>query len=121
MKQDVLNQIKWYFSVRKIFDFDGKPYEEIESHPSGCTGFKAFYIVDTHGRKKIPVTRHPNIYKSLMKTKGSVNLHIKMYAEDRAKGILPRIEFDEICKQINAPSWFIEAVENQKWKYYGKE
>lgn len=54
----------------------------------------------------------------LLKTKGSVNLHIKMYAEDRAKGYLPKVEFDKICSEYDLPSWFIGAVERQKFKYY---
>ena len=41
-----------------------------------------------------------------------------MYAEDRAKGTLPKIEFDKICNEFNVPSWFIKAVEKQKYKYY---
>lgn len=37
-----------------------------------------------------------------------------MYAEDRAGGTLSPDDLSEICKQINAPEWFISAVENQK-------
>ena len=66
----------------------------------------------------IKPTYEPNKLKTLLKTKGSVNLHIKMYAEDRAKGYLPKIEFDKICTEYDLPSWFIDAVENQKKKYF---
>lgn len=121
MKKEIVSQINWYFGLRKKFNFDGKPDEEIEFNLNGCDGFTAFYNVDTHGKKKLKPTKHPNIYKALMKTKSSLNLHIKMYAEDRANGTLPKVEFDKICEEINAPPWFIEAVENQKVKYYGKE
>ena len=121
MKKETRNQIIWYFSLRKKFTFDGKLDEEVEFDINGVDGFTLFYLVDTNGRKKIKPTKHPNIYKALMKTKSSINLHIKMYAEDRESGVLPKIEFEEICKEINAPPWFIDAVENQKLKFYGKE
>lgn len=105
----------WYLSVRHIFNFDGKSYIESNYNRNGLDGKKAFYIYDSQG--KIVSTKHPNLLQILLKVKGSVNLHIKMYAEDRAKGILPKILFDEICQQIKAPDWFISAVENQKKKY----
>jgi hypothetical protein len=120
MKKEVLEQIKWYFSLRKKFNFDGKPFEEVVFDRNGIDGVTLFYNVDSRGKRVLKPTRHPNIYQSLMKTKSSINLHIKMYAEDRAKGILPKIEFEKICEEINAPKWFIDAVENQKNRYYEK-
>jgi hypothetical protein len=83
---------------------------------NGVDAKEAFYRWDSQGR--ITPTKEPDLLYSLLKTKGSVNLHIKMYAEDRAKGILPKIIFDEICEEYFVPLWFIEAVENQKSKYY---
>jgi hypothetical protein len=41
-----------------------------------------------------------------------------MYAEDRAKGILPKVLFNEMCVEFKTPLWFKEAVEHQKCKYY---
>jgi hypothetical protein len=60
----------------------------------------------------------PVLFKKLLNTKASINLHIKMYAEDRARGYLPKIEFDDMCREIYFPNWFINAVESQKYKYY---
>lgn len=113
---------KWYLLMRHKFSFDGKGeyffkrqgYVEpmFVEDKNGMDGKKAFYCIDTYGK---PVkTKHPNLLLSLLKTKGSVNLHIKMYAEDRATGVLPRILFDELCEEIQAPQWFYAAVENQK-------
>lgn len=82
----------------------------------GVNGKEAFYQWDSNG--KIVPTKHPNILFTLLKTKGSVNLHIKMYAEDRARGLFPYIEFRAFCIKYKCPSWFREAVENQKCKYY---
>jgi hypothetical protein len=41
-----------------------------------------------------------------------------MYAEDRAKCNMNKIEFRALCINIKAPAWFREAVEKQKVKYY---
>lgn len=113
----------WYLKVSTIFTFDGtkdyynkKGVELIQFNENGKTAKECFYLYDTNGI--ITPTKEPEKLKILLKTKGSVNLHIKMYAEDRARGYLPKIEFDKICLEYNLPDWFIEAVENQKHKYY---
>ncbi len=108
---------EWYLSVRKLFNFDGyDDWEYVVYDKNGVDGKKAFHIYDSLG--KVAATKHPNILHTLLKTKGSVNLHIKMYAEDRAKGLFPLIEFRAFCIKLKAPYWFKEAVENQKYKYY---
>jgi hypothetical protein len=116
MKQKVKEQINWYLSARHLFNFDGKISEEIEYDKNGKDGFNAFYVFDSNGKKE--KTKHPNIFQALCKTKGSVNLHIKMYAEDRAKGVLPKMIFDEMITGLKIPNWFVNAVETQKGKYY---
>ncbi len=106
----------WFLSMRKVFCFDGKPPLKTIYDKDGKSGKEAFFLYDSQG-KFIP-TRHPLLLASLIRTKGSVNLHIKMYAEDRAKGRLPLILFEEICAAFNAPAWMKAAVEKQKGKYY---
>ena len=114
---------KWYLSISDIFNFDGrkeyynkKGIEIIQFDENGKTAKECFYLYDTNGI--IKPTCEPDTLKTLFKTKGSVNLHIKMYAEDRAKGLLPKIIFEEIVEEYNLPKWFVKAVEKQKWKYY---
>ncbi len=120
---------KWYLSVRHHFNFDGVDvyikrkdgiaYPVIVYDKQGADGKYAFYKWDSNG--EIIKTKHPNLLHTLLKTKGSVNLNIKMYAETRASGILPKILFhEEICKPFKVPDWFIESVEKQKMKYYNK-
>jgi hypothetical protein len=115
----------WYFKMRAKFNFDGskdycnkKGQDIIVYDKKGVSGKEAFYKWDSQG--KISPTRHPNILAMLLKTKGSVNLHIKMYAEDRAHGLYPFIEFRAFCIKYKCPKWFKEAVENQKFKYYNQ-
>ena len=82
---------------------------------NGVDGKEAFFIWDSFG--KITTTKHPNLLYILLKTKGSCNLHIKMYAEDRANCNFNRIEFRALCIHFKSPKWFREAVENQKFKF----
>lgn len=113
----------WYKKVSTIFDFDGRGeyltksgVNVISVDHSGVSAKEAFYVFDSKG--KVLGTFEPDELRTLMKTKGSVNLHIKMYAKDRANGLFPKLEFNKFCKHINAPDWFVKAVEQQKLKYY---
>ena len=112
---------EWYLSVSEIFSFDGtKDYiskdgvEIIQHDNNGISAKECFYLYDTKG--VVNATSQPDELRTLLKTKGSVNLHIKMYAEDRAQGRLPLEEFDKIKEELNLPTWFVKAVENQKYK-----
>lgn len=110
--QNFERDFKWYLSMRHIFNFDGvKDYY----NKKGVSGKEAFFQWDSNG--KILKTKHPNLLKALLKTKGSTNLHIKMYAEDRAACNFSGLEFRALCIKFKAPYWFREAVENQKFKY----
>ena len=113
----------WYLSVAHIFNFDGcdnyynkKGVRLIQYSEEGLTAKECFYLYDSQG--VIKQTREAGLLEIILKTKGSVNLHIKMYAEDRAKGYLPKIEFEDMVKELDPPDWFIDAVESQKKKYY---
>lgn len=90
--------------------------DQVVFDKNGADGKRAFYENDANG--KIMPTKHPNILMTLLLVKGGVNLHIKMYAEDRASGIFPGLEFRALCIKLKAPYWFREAVENQKLKYW---
>lgn len=111
----------WYLSVRQLFNFDGTHtyYNKKGQHiiiysKSGVSGKEAFFQYDSNG--VIKPTKHPRLLHNLLKTKGSINLHVKMYAEDRANGILPRPEFEQMCDEFKAPDWFYNAVEAQRVK-----
>lgn len=117
------NDYNWYKLVSDKFNFDGCGYyfnkkgiDLIQPDENGLTAKECFYRYDSEG--KIFKTKEPEELELLLKTKGSVNLHIKMFAEDRAKGYLPKYEFDKIVEELNPPKWFVDAVENQKFKYY---
>jgi len=113
----------WYLKVRSIFNFDGvdgyinkKGKDIIVYDKNGVDGKEAFFKWDSSG--KILPTKHPKLLHALLRTKGSVNLHIKMYAEARAKGLMTFNELNDLCIQYNCPNWFKEAVELQKIKHH---
>ena len=116
----------WYIKMRHVFNFDGKDeyYVKNKGNPivafvydkNGIDGLQSFNQIDTFGKQV--KTKHPNIVKTALKTKGSINLHIKMYAEDLTKGLLFLHEIDEWVKDWNAPSWFKEAIIKQSKKVY---
>jgi len=114
--------VKWYLSVRHIFNFDGTVvYCNKKGNPlivydrNGVDGKEAFFQWDSNG--KVMATKHPNLLHALLKTKGSCNLHIKEYAEDRDSGVMGKIEMRAMCIYWKAPSWFRQAIENQKMQY----
>ncbi len=110
----------WYLSVRNHFSFSGSlPDVNIEYSKGGFNGLYAYYLYDTYGKKTI-ITKHPEILKTVLTVKASVNLHIKMYAEDRATGVLAKVELDTICEEFNTPNWFKEAIEAQKARILSK-
>lgn len=118
-KKHFLRDFSWYLSVRHRFNFDGVDEHLakdgtplVQRDPGGVDAMRAFFEWDSNG--KVLPTRHPNVLETVLRAKGSVNLHIKSWAEDRAKGLFPYKEFRAYCIRIKAPPWVREAVENQK-------
>ena len=106
---------KEYLRLSKFFSFAGCAIDVI-SNATGVDAIEAFFEIESNG--KLFPTKHPNILRRLLICKASVNLHIQMYAEDRAKGYLPKKVFQEMVAEMNLPDWFMDAVEMQKYKFY---
>lgn len=103
--------MKWFLKVHKHFRFAGKTKDDffnkkgipiIQYSPTGVSAYESFYAYDTNG-KVVPTRQYLKLLK-LHTTKASVNLHIQMYAEDRAKGYLPKILLLDILKKVKAPA-----------------
>jgi len=114
-KQNFVRDVTFYLKTRHLFNFDGcvayvdkRGNSVIIYDENGVDGIHAFHVWDSQG--KIIPTKHPRLLETLLRTKGSVNLHIKMYKEDRISGIFPKCEFELFVKEINAPDWFSKAV-----------
>lgn len=123
--KNFIRDYKWYLSVRHLFSFDGRNEwynnhgKNIVGHDKdGIDGIEAFYRYDSGGL--IDRTKHTNLLSCLLRTKGSVNLHIKAFAEDLASGSYPKIELRAFCIHIKAPQWFRTAIERQVQVIRGK-
>lgn len=99
----------WYLKYRSTFDFDGHLDRDIVYSKDGIDGKQAFFLFDSQGI--LNSTRHPNILRSLLKTKGSINLHIKMWKEDRYNGILPKILFLDLIEEYELLDWMIKIID----------
>lgn len=125
----------WYYKWKDEFTFDGSPAsgKVFGNKTFGKSAKECFYIHDSQG--KIIPTNEPELLEQIFKCKGSINFHIKMWAESRAKGDLPKILFSKQCKEdvqkvfpgdyektieeeFELLPWMIEAVEKQRGKYY---
>ena len=107
--------------VTKCFDGEFHNYKLItHSEPlivfdkEGVDGVEAFYNIDARGI--VLPTKHSTMLETLLRTKASVNLHIKMYAEDLATQNWNKLEMRALCIKFKAPFWFREAIENQRIK-----
>ncbi len=98
----------WYIRNRHNFDFDGRLDRDIIFDRSGVDGKQCFYIFDSTG--VLMPTKHPRLVKVLLKTKGSINLHIKMWKEDKLSGCLFRDSFIEIVEEFLLLPWMINII-----------
>lgn len=116
MKESVKKDILWMIKNRHNFTFTGSAGRVIEFDKNASSGLKCFHVLESKGI--LLPTKHPNILENLLKVKASINFQIKEWAQDRASGLLPRVEFNKIIKEFNLPDWVVLAVENQKVKFY---
>lgn len=149
--QRFIDDVKWYMSNRHNFSFSGgdkyfdkKGNNVVQYNKNGVSFVEAFYTWDSIG--KIKPTRHPTTLQRLLQTKAAVNLQIKEWAQGRADGTLPGVEFmgdgsnekrllvwelingqyepvyySNIVEYMKLPEWVINAVESQKYKYYERD
>lgn len=132
-KETFTEYFNWLIKYRNIFTFSGSNLNiKIVFDIKGVDGKRAFHIYESTG--KIKPTKHPNIFYKCIKTKASITFQIKQWAEGRADGTLPKMDFSTKCFIENDDTgysipntieaeyellpWMIEAVETQKYKYY---
>lgn len=137
------DQISYLLKMRNVFNFDGngtylkKGKLVVRYSKDGMDGISAYFHYDSSGL--IFETKHPNILLALIRTKSGLNFQIKEWAQGRADGTLPLYMFSKskynelaslyevgmanknritIEEEFSLPEWVINAVENQKNKYY---
>jgi hypothetical protein len=108
-----------YWRLRHKFTF--APFDVLKNRPwlepkTTLDVKQAFFQFDTHG-KLFAIADQQGLVQTIA-AKASLNFHIKMYAEDRAKGELGRVDLLDIQREYELPDWFIDSVEKQKVKHY---
>ena len=79
---------------------------------NGASAKECFWLWDSQGR--VEPCREPELFKAILKCKGSINLNIKMWAQGINEGSTPKFEFEEtIMKEFELPDWVKVAVYNQ--------
>jgi len=93
-------------------DGEDKAIAEFTS-PSGDSALECYFALDTHG--KMLVCREPDVFRKSLRGKKSVNLQIKLWAEDIADGMLLRQA--ELVEYVHGWSeWVLRAVMEQAGK-----
>jgi hypothetical protein len=99
----------WYLKYKDIFTFDGSPNRLLNIDlENGYNAKHCFYILDSTG--KLLSTNEPRLLSELLKCKGSINFHIKMWVEGIAEGIS---NINEFIEEFELLDWMIKAIENQ--------
>ena len=91
---------------------------EWEQCKSGLNAMEALYHYESSG-KRLP-TKEIKVLERYLQAKATLDLNVKSWATDRAKGLLGSIEFNQIIKDLDYPLWVAKAVENQKRKIQKK-
>jgi len=139
----------FYLDNIKSFNFCGtlNPKFEAIYSKNGLSAKEVFYSIQSEGKNK--PCYEPALLNDLLLCQSSVNFQIKQWAEGRADSTLPLAElskkraqikypddfskfstlfwvnsepvyFEDIQTQYSLPDWVIDAVENQKVKFYKK-
>ncbi len=86
---------------------------EIKSAPDGFTAIECWYARDTHG-KHLPC-KEPELLAKVTRSKQSVNLQVRLWAEDIADGML--LQKSELAGYLAGwPDWVFRAVMEQAAK-----
>lgn len=86
---------------------------DMPNDPNGRSALECWWAKDTHG-KTIPC-REPEILSKVIRSKQSVNLQIKLWAEDMASGLLLR-QAELVGYTHGWPEWTMRAVMEQAGK-----
>lgn len=104
----------WYLKYKDIFTFDGSPNRLLNVDlENGYNAKHCFYILDSTG--KLLPTNEPRLLSELLKCKGSINFHIKMWSEGVYEGIS---NINEFIKEFELLDWMVKAIENQLKRKY---
>ena len=87
--------------------------KSVQYDEKGASALEAWWSIDTHG-KEIPC-REIELLEKVIRSKQSINLQIKLWAEDIADGLILR-QSELIEYTHNWPNWVIRATMEQAKK-----
>lgn len=115
----------FYHSVKDVFTFSGRAIV-VPNDPEGVDGKECFYIKETTG--KIVPSCEPILAQAVLQCKGSINLHIAMYAKSLTLGLTTLYELrQDVLNKYNCPEWVETAIQKQAYKdgwlsdWYGRQ
>lgn len=116
MKFKITDRAKAEFEFYRKTPLDMIGHEvgvEAVADSSGYTALECWWARDTHG-ETLPC-REPELLAKVIRSKQSVNLQVKLWAEDVADGMLLRQA--ELVEYVHGwPSWVLRAVLEQAAK-----
>ena len=90
----------FYLKNKDVFNFDGSIYYSnkkgeslVNYSENGLSAKESFYKYDSNGEASF--CKEPELLYQILKTKGSINFHIKMWSEGRYDGTLPKHELSQ--------------------------
>ncbi len=114
------NSYEFYLHNIDKLTFSGSlPKWKTTYDEKGVDAKRAFHILESQG--KIVPTRELELFNKLIKTKESVNFHIKLWAEGRNDATLTSFDLNEMIEEYKLPDWVLQAITNQSYKLYKNE
>jgi hypothetical protein len=101
---------EFYLQNKDTFDFSGVRVAVVEDQEKGVSAKQSFHSFDTNG--KIVPTKEPDLLRSIIVCKKSINLHIKMWAQGYDEMIEP-IDFYLNVFVGAPPPWVEQSLRKQ--------
>lgn len=100
----------FYLKNVAVFNFCGtlNPKFEAIKSDNGKSAKECFFFIESEGKNK-PCCE-PELLNQLLLTKASVNFQIKEWAQGRADGTLPLLDFSKRLALIGRPMRYIKSI-----------
>jgi hypothetical protein len=112
---------EFYKKNTEVFNFCGtlNPKYEAIADPDGLTAKECFFFIESKGIN-LPCSESI-LLNNLLLTKASINFQIKQWAEGRADGTLPLIEFSKRTALLSKNSLFMLGSSNMTLSWVNNE
>ena len=104
----------FYLLNRDRYNFCGEVVTVLEDLKDGVTGKESFYSLDTFG-VMLP-TNEPDLLRSIIICKKSINLHIQMWVEGFEDMMMSVEYYMNLFEGTETPSWIEKSFRKQLQK-----